>query len=111
MRTTKPKDNSDYFLPSEQHILLTGTYVENGKLGYRYWSENGEQGELTQTTVLHYEPLTLVDNQVFYNGKKLTETSDNKLSPVLVNNEYIIYLSDKNRGVGFYTLRKIQLNQ
>ena len=37
----------------------------------------------------------------------ITLSNDNKKKPVFLNDSTILYLSDKNRGVGFYTLRII----
>jgi hypothetical protein len=48
-------------------------------------------------------------NQLFYKGKQLTFSRDRKKKPMLATDGSIVYLSDKNRGVGFYTLRKIPL--
>jgi hypothetical protein len=53
--------------------------------------------------------LDLRDNQVWYSGRQLTASPDRKEKPMLVNGEYIVYLSDNGRGAGFYTLRKMKL--
>ena len=52
-------------------------------------------------------PLELRNNQIFYHGRQLTTTTDSKKKPMLINGSFILYLSDKNRGPGFYTLRKL----
>jgi hypothetical protein len=111
LRSKPANDQSNYFFATEKQLLITGTYVENGQLGYRYWSEQGERSLLTGTTVHQYQPLETRNNQVVYDGKMITAGKDNKKSAVLIDNHYIIYLSDKNRGIGFYTLRKIELNK
>lgn len=56
------------------------------------------------------KPLNLKNNQVFYNNRQLTFDKSNKLKPILIDNEAILYLSDYDRGIGFYTLRIIELH-
>jgi hypothetical protein len=56
-----------------------------------------------------FRPLNLKNNQVFYNNHQLTFDNSNKIKPKLIDNKTIIYLSDYGRGIGFYTLRKIDL--
>jgi hypothetical protein len=53
--------------------------------------------------------LNLKNNQVFYNNQQLTFDKSTKLKPMLIDNEAILYLSDYDRGIGFYTLRVIKL--
>jgi hypothetical protein len=47
------------------------------------------------------------NNQVFYKDQQLTATPDRKKQAMLINGKDVIYLSDKNRGFGFYTLRSV----
>lgn len=55
--------------------------------------------------------LSIVDNQVVYNGKMLTQTSDNKLQAYLFKNDSIVIVSDLNQGIRFYKLRKIAISE
>ena len=75
--------------------------------GY-YW-DGQEKVILWKKDIQTAQPLDLKNNQVFYN-KQLTFDKSNKLKPMLIDNKYILYLSDYDRGIGFYTIRKIQLN-
>jgi hypothetical protein len=105
-------DNSSYLLSKEEHLLIYDYDVKNGQLVYNYWSDEGPA--LAETGI----PLSITgdkfvevkNNQLYYKGKKITNTADRKLKPEMMNDNTIIYLSDKNRGVGFYTLRKLKLN-
>ncbi len=109
LRMTQKPDRSQYLLSKEEHLLITGIFVSGNKLAYRYWSEAGERSIVTGIPVTSFQPLNLADDQVSYNNVILTNTQDWKRSPVLIDGKYIVYLSDKHRGIGFYTLRKIEL--
>jgi hypothetical protein len=58
--------------------------------------------------LLSIDSLELKDNQIWYKGKQITNSPDRKAKPVLINGKDIFYLSDKDRGFDFYTLRKIR---
>jgi hypothetical protein len=107
----KKTDEGEYLLSKEKHILIHDVSAIGGKLAYSYWSKEGPQPEITDKTVssVTTNGLQLIDNQVYYYNKKLTNSADWKKTPILINNEEIIYLSDKNRGIGFYTIRTLRL--
>ena len=56
------------------------------------------------------KPIEIKENQIYYNGKTLTSDKSNKLKPLLVDEHTVIYLSDLDRGIGFYTLRKLHIH-
>ena len=73
-----------------------------------FW--DGKKRMLVWTSQIQkFEPLELKNNQVFYNNRQLTFDKSNKLKPMLIDDKFILYLSDYDRGIGFYTLRKITL--
>jgi len=41
----------------------------------------------------------------------MTFDQSNKLKPKLLKDGFIVFLSDKNHGIGFYNLQKLQLNK
>ena len=41
-----------------------------------------------------------------YKMKPITTGPDHKLKPAFLNDSEVVYLSDQNRGVVFYTLRR-----
>ena len=111
-RLLRKEDKSNYLLTRDEHILIYDYYIGNNTLAYSYWSEQGSKEALTGETVKDSstKDLMLKDNQIYYKGKKMTDSPDWKKKPMLIDGAYIIYLSDKNRGVGFYTLRKLKLS-
>ena len=50
-------------------------------------------------------------NQIFVNDEQLTFDQSNKLKPKLLKDGSIVFLSDNNRGIGFYNLLKLQLHK
>ncbi len=57
-----------------------------------------------------FQALKLKNNQVFYKNRQLTFDKSNKLKPMLIDKKAILFLSDYDRGIGFYTLRVTVLN-
>ena len=100
---------SKYVIVENKPELISRLYLKNDLLYYAYWSPDGEIHCATEIkdTIKHASFVKLLNNQLYFNGKKITSTKDLKLSPVFVNNE-IYYLSDFNQGYGFYTIRKIE---
>ena len=102
----------DYVLLHEPYpTMLTDFGQKDGKLFYQYWNVGGIIKEkMSDLTISKMEEssVKLINGQIYYNGF-LTNSPDNKRSPKLVNEKEIFYLSDANRGAGFYTLRKITL--
>lgn len=88
--------------------IITNHETQSKSLEANYW--NGKEGALLWNQEIEdVRPLELVNNQVFYNNRKITSDKSNKLKPMLINNKTIIYLSDYERGIGFFTLRKIEI--
>jgi hypothetical protein len=105
-------DHSTYFFAEDKYALLYDYTIKDNKLTSYYWSVNGGQQEKIDYAAREYsaEELSLKDNQIYCKGKKITDSSDWKKKPMLIDKKYVLYLSDKNRGVGFYTLRKLRMN-
>jgi hypothetical protein len=101
-------DNSDYLLKEELPLLYYYTIKDN-RLVYYYWDEKGGRESATNYIVHSHtaQHVRIQNNQVYFGSKQLTSTPDRKQQVMLVNGKEIIYLSDKNRGFGFYTLRKL----
>ncbi len=110
----KQTDQSFYLLPSSGKNNFSFIYDYNiNQNGLQLSSIKNDyfQKEYIPFTVFIKDSnkCILRNNQLYYEGRQLTFGSDNKLKPVLINNKQLIYLSDKNRGPGFYTLRKINI--
>lgn len=102
------KDASSYVLAKEEHLLVDSFSARNNQLIYYWRDDKGrhEQPTAIPVTSLTSDSVTLIDNQIWYKGRQLTATPDQKAKPTLINGEYIFYLSDEHRGFDFYTLRK-----
>ncbi|HSC37618.1 MAG TPA: hypothetical protein VLD19_07105, partial [Chitinophagaceae bacterium] len=113
LKPAPPKDSSVYLLAKEEHLLIVGYGVEQNRLVYSWFDGTGLHE--TQTTYMVKEAtagdLYIRDNQLWYHGRKITASADHKMNPLLIDGQYIVYLSDKNRGIGFYTLRRLTLAQ
>ena len=106
-------DDSTYLLTSEQHIFIEDFGARNGGLVYSFMDGSGIHtvpAGIPVTTATN-DSLTVKDKQIFYRGQQLTRSPDVKKKPLLIDGAYIVYLSDKNRGAGFYTLRKLPLTR
>ncbi|AEW00593.1 hypothetical protein A4D02_11615 [Niastella koreensis] len=103
-------DTSNYLLSQALPFVYEYAIKEN-QLVYYYWDDKGSHETGTGYAVQDYSTsaVQIKNNQVYYKDKPLTSTSDRKKQVMLVNGKDIIYLSDKNRGFGFYTLRGITL--
>ena len=101
-------DNTNYLLAEKLPFVYEYAIKEN-QLVYYYWDDKGSHEARTTYAVHDYSTndVLIKNNQVYYKNKQLTSTPDNKKQVMLVNGKEIIYLSDKNRGFGFYTLRTI----
>jgi hypothetical protein len=101
-------DNSHYLLSQDLPFVYEYAIKEN-QLVYYYWDDKGSHQAGTGYVVHGYSTnnVQIKNNQVYYKDKQLTSTPDRKKQVMLVNGKDIIYLSDRNRGFGFYTLRTI----
>ena len=102
--------SSHSFLTKNAPILMYDYEVKNNKLTYFYWNEKGENVKSIIISSKSNRAIDIKNNQIYYQQKQLTFDKSNKLKPMLLDDKLIIYLSDFDRGIGFYTLRKINLN-
>jgi hypothetical protein len=110
MFKNKPPQNN-YVLIEEEQILTTDYYNNNGKLEYEYWTVPAPKTILTELVIKKADAssVRIEDGQVYYKNIMLTNTKGNKRKPLLINDREVFYLSDQNRGIGFYTLMKVDL--
>lgn len=103
-------DSSSYLLQKEKDLFIYDFGVKNTCLTYTFWDGTAKERR-TNVAVESFstEDIFIRNNQIYWGNQQLTHSVDMKKKAVLVNKNTIIYLSDKNRGVGFYTLRKITL--
>ena len=74
-----------------------------------YFWDGQEKVILWKPKLKTFQLLALKNNQIFYKNQQLTFDNSHKLKPMLIDQKYILYLSDYGRGIGFYTLYKINL--
>jgi len=106
------KDNSSYVLSKEEHLYIYDYGVKDHRLVYFYQDDRGQGEKDTGIPVgaLTDDSLQMRDNQIYYKGMRMTVSPDWKEKAMLLDGGTILYLSDKNRGSGFYTLRQIRIN-
>ncbi|GAA4457683.1 hypothetical protein GCM10023092_24770 [Rurimicrobium arvi] len=103
-------DGSTYLLHKQQDLFLTGYTVRNGRLVCYSWDgKRNEQETDIQVNSITDKGLRLQDNQIYLGYSQLTHSGDWKRKPAIINGNTLIYLSDRDRGICFYTLRKIIL--
>jgi hypothetical protein len=92
--------------------ILTYDYkVENNKISYSFWNENGENFKTENYTYqsLNSDAIEIIDNQIYYDQKQITFDNSNKKKAILINNKKILFLSDANLGIGFYGIKELDL--
>jgi hypothetical protein len=107
---TAAADKSRYLLDHCDDLFVYDYTVENNRLIYFSW--DGKKNEIATGVEVHSfskGEVSIRDNQVYYLGKKMTSSPDWKKNASLLDGHTIVYLSDKDRGVCFYTLRAIDL--
>ncbi|CAA6824962.1 MAG: Unknown protein [uncultured Aureispira sp.] len=111
MFKNKPPQN-DYVLIEEEQILTIDYWNNNGKLEYEYWTVPKPKTILTERVIktVNASAVRIENGQVYYKNTRLTNTKGNKRKPLLINAQEVFYLSDQNRGIGFYTLMKVDLD-
>lgn len=106
-KTTKSEKST--ILLENGPTLVYDYEINNNSLIGHFW-DGREKVILWNTKIQTFHPLKLKNNQVFYNNQQLTFDKSHKRKPILIDNKTVLYLSDYDRGIGFYTLRKITLN-
>ena len=108
---TEEPVHSEYILSKHAPILIHDYTFKNNTLKYSYFDEMGEHTASTALDGTIVQPTQTHQNQVFYNGIQLTFDKSNKQKPIIIDGKTLVYLSDYDRGIGFYTLRKIDLKK
>jgi hypothetical protein len=111
-RNENEVDDSYLLFKQDRRSLIYNYGIKNNHIFYQYWHENGENTCETKmnASMLSVNNIELKENQIFYKGKKITHGTDNKIKPALLDDKAIIYLSDKDKGIGFYSVRLIDLD-
>jgi hypothetical protein len=101
-----------YVLVREKHLFIYDYGVKDHRLVYDFQDDRGKGEEVTDIPAeeLSIGGVEMKNNQIYYKGSPLTSSLDTKEKPRLLDGHTILYLSDQNRGIGFYTLRQIRLD-
>jgi hypothetical protein len=102
------KDNSTYYFSQKKHTLIYDYKILNNKLIVFYdYDTAGEKSDTLnfEQQIKQTDSLYLKNQQIYFGKQQLTYSNDRKMKPILLNTGQVLYLSDKNRGIGFYTLR------
>jgi hypothetical protein len=107
----RENDRSTPLFNREMNSLMYDFTIKGNQLVYYYWDGGGSHAVPTDYTIgkVNEQDVRIMDNQLYYLGKKISSTPDWKKKAVIADGKYIIYLSDKDRGAGFYTLRRLDL--
>jgi len=105
----KNETENGTILLNESPILIYDYKIENNQLTYFYWNEKGENQASIPFKNLSATELDIKENQIVSKDNMLTFDTSHKYKPMLIDNKIVISLSDYDRGIGFYTLRKIEL--
>ena len=102
-------ENSSYLLGRDMPILIYDYRISKDLLTYYYWNETGKNSAFIPLENALTKVGEVKENQIFLDDKQLTFDTSYKEKPLLINNNTMLYLSDFDRGIGFYTLRKIDI--
>ncbi len=96
---------NNYYLKKEEALLIYDFRFVKDSVQIDYFTNAGPQQKLLASNdpVLTNEAYPL--SQLTTNNNHPINNKEHILKAVLINDSKIVYLSDKNRGVGFYTLR------
>lgn len=108
--TLPANDPGSYVLTSEGHLFICDYSIRDHRLVYTWRDDKGRHQVLTGLPILSMTEggVELRNNQIWYQGRQLTHSPDRKAHPTLINGSEIYYLSDAQRGFGFFTLRKLR---
>jgi hypothetical protein len=106
----KEKLGFEKAIPNESELLITDFQIINNQLVYSFWTENGLKTKSLFYKAHSIKPLKIQYNQIWFNQQKITNDFSNKKQAILVNNSYVLFLSDYDRGIGFYDIKKININ-
>jgi hypothetical protein len=107
----KEKVNYEKVIPNEKELLITDYQLKNNQLTYNYWTHEGLKTKKIFYKTNTVQDLEIKENQVYHNQKSITNEFSFKKKAVLIDNKYILFLSDYDRGIGFYDLKKIHLEK
>ena len=91
--------------------IIKDYYIKNNSLFYTFWNENGLQTIKSDILISSYNDKNsiLKNNRIYINNKEIDLPKSNKKKAMIINKNTLVFLSDNNRGYGFYKLQKLDL--
>jgi hypothetical protein len=98
---------SDYFLDKEPSLLITDFRIAGDTVIYTYRDVNGlhEGRKLFPEKIESAKEKNNYSDFVFWEGIEYRFAGERISKLLVINEKYFLYLSDKNRGARFYSLR------
>jgi hypothetical protein len=109
----KLKDESKLLFKDDKQSLIFDYGLRGNQIVYTFWSDHGPTEFLTNMKGKNIttDSVKLIDNQIYYKGRQITQGNDSKLKPSILDGHSIMYLSDKDRGLGFYNIRILKIDE
>lgn len=111
VNTNAQEEGSNYFLKKEPSLLITDFRIESDTVIYTYRDGNGlhEASEVFPEHINEIEEGKTSPHFAYWNGVEYHFPGERISGLLVINKKYLLYLSDKNRGVGFYTIRRLEI--
>ncbi len=105
----KPAEGA-YYLEDNRYGIIYGYEFKDHQLSLIHLNEKGLQNTVivSRDSIWQDPDLCLKNGQVFFQNRQITHSASRKRQPFRLNQNEIIYLSDEKRGVGFYTLWRLE---
>lgn len=85
-------------------LLLYDFTIKDQKLVYQYWDEKGAQKDSFSLKYYSAQRLSLKENKVSDEQSQIDLGKGNIRQAMLLDKNKVIYLTDENRGIGFFKL-------
>lgn len=105
-------DSSKSISTGVRNGLLISFKIQKNRLILTYRDQNGVHEINTDFPIqsAYSQKVSLDKNKILLNGIPVSTSPDKKKSPAFINGNAILYLSEKNQGFGFYSLRLLTLS-
>ncbi len=105
------KDKSTYVLPNEGQFLVHDFKVVDQKLTAYVLNKKGMDTMQTNLVVSTYDTAycSIKNNELYFKHTKIILPPSQKAKPILVNNEFIFFLTDSHSRFGLMNLKKVSI--
>jgi uncharacterized membrane protein YqjE len=99
------------YLINNSPLLIYSYHLRDNSIIYDFWDQHGSHRQSVGIAVSTVAGARLTGNEIYFDGKQVTTDNGHKRNPIVINGKTLLYLSDADRGIGFFTLRKLDLNK